>query len=297
MSQKILQETLSYLKKFYSTKLESLKITDIFTEELFTIIKLNNGSQGIAMNYNPDESTAENISSQIKEDPLLINFLFDKGEINLSSYSLMTAVISALSQKFLNNDFLNKFNLKIERGGKPLSSLTKKGDSITIIGFGGFLKPAIYDQNIENIYIADLYYSQPEQKRRFQQEISQYSEYLKDKSLSLHDGSDNKEIIKKSNIVCITGSALSNGTMDELLGYSKGSREVIIQGHSASILPIAFFDNGATLIIQTLIDIDILSLAKRFRDQKKYNEQPLMFGNFMDMILPTKVAIYKTIKF
>lgn len=297
MSLEILKKTLLYLEKFYGESLKSVKLTDIFTEELFTIVKLNNNYQGLAMNYEFESAPREDISSHIPSDPLLINYLFrEKEKINLINYSLMTAILSALSQKFLNDDFLSKFNLTIKRGGRPLSSLTEKEDTITIIGFGGFLQAAITDQNIKNIYVADLYYSQPEQRGYFEQEINKFSDHLKNKSLSLHDGSDNKEIIGKSNIVCITGSALCNGTMDELLDYSKACREIIIQGHSASILPMALFDKGATLMIQSLIDIDILSLAKRYHEQKKYNEHRVPFGNFMDIMLATKKAIYKQTK-
>ncbi|MBI2252460.1 MAG: hypothetical protein HYU63_06970 [Armatimonadetes bacterium] len=293
MSEKILKRTLNYLKEFYKEKLNSIKIIDIFIENPFTIIKLNTNLQGIAMNYQNSSVFNEGIPAILSSDPLLINYFTAKKEFNLNDYSLLTALLSALSQEFLNSKFLKKFNLNLKRGAYPLSSFAKSGDSITIIGFGGFLNSAIMDKNIKNIYVADLYCKDPSFKQHFKKELEKYNQYLKNKSLFLHDGSDNEEIIKKSEIVCITGSTLCNGTIDKLLKYSRNCREIIIQGHSATILPLAFFEEGVTFVVQTLIDIDILSLAKRFQKQRISGEQSLNFGDFLDIILPSTSGIYK----
>ena len=55
----------------------------------------------------------------------------------------------------------------------------------------------------------------------------------------------------RSEICCITGSAICNGTLDELLALAQGCREIILQGPSCSVFPIALFRRSVTVLLTT----------------------------------------------
>ena len=78
----------------------------------------------------------------------------------------------------------------------------------------------------------------------------------------LIDEAESASILENSNIVFITGSALSTGTMESLLEHSKKAREVIIQVPSASIFPIEFFKTNVTHIFTTIKTKDELELGE-----------------------------------
>jgi uncharacterized protein (DUF4213/DUF364 family) len=56
------------------------------------------------------------------------------------------------------------------------------------------------------------------------------------------------DILPKASVVIISGSALVEGGLDELLELSKNAREIILAGPTASPWPEPFFAHGVTIL-------------------------------------------------
>ncbi|MCX6745850.1 MAG: DUF364 domain-containing protein [Candidatus Parcubacteria bacterium] len=272
----ILNKTLDFIKK--QTDLQNIYIKEFFIRANFTFVKLSNGQIGTAGNYdvqgNHDRQfkydpvrEEQGIYKLIKKDPLLINYF----KVITSGFqrSLYLALISALSQPLLKKNFLLKFSFKsteIESGkswGERLLPLIDVKDTVTLIGFGGGLL-AFLQKNVKKLFISDLMFKYKEKLLKKYFEIKKLMKtYNYTGEINFSDGHKNEEIIKQSDLVFITGSALSNGTMEDLLKFSKNCSKIIIQGPSVSIFPIELFKRGAT---------DIFTNIKNERDIKFYKE-------------------------
>jgi uncharacterized protein (DUF4213/DUF364 family) len=56
------------------------------------------------------------------------------------------------------------------------------------------------------------------------------------------------EVIPECDVAIITGSAVANGTMDELLNYVRPETMTIVVGPTASFLPDAFFRRNVDIV-------------------------------------------------
>ncbi|MFZ0603302.1 MAG: DUF364 domain-containing protein, partial [Roseiarcus sp.] len=63
-----------------------------------------------------------------------------------------------------------------------------------------------------------------------------------------------------ADLVCITGSALCNGSMEQLLRAASGCGRVIVQGQSAAVHPAAFFGRGVAMVSTTLKPANLIDL-------------------------------------
>lgn len=248
---KILAQILHDLKDAYGTEFETLNIKDISLRQIYTVVELTNGFQGVALNYDNygyevdrRHYLAQHIEKELisisKGDNLLYNRLLAKDSLTtLFEQSVCVAILNALSQPFINNSFLSSHGLYVEEGVSALFSITKEGDTLCLIGFGGALPYAIQDSNIERIFVSELrYFGQG--KKEIDQELTRMGFPFKGKEFEISDGSDSLDMIKRSDILCVTGSAFCNNTMDSLLAASGNRREVILQGHSCSFTPLCY---------------------------------------------------------
>jgi len=227
------------------------------------ILRLSDGSVGACMNYHLfnsqdecDEATAM-ILRKIEDDPLLLKYLFDDPSPDLFKLGLKVCVISALSRKIILRS--------------PLFSWTREADwsfisdvrSATVIGLGGYLHGLITDSPVRQIHVSDLGYgSSFENTHRMEKQISAYRASFPEKNISISNGSDNEQRIGSSDLVTITGSALCNGSMDELLYYAGACKHVVVQGQSASVFPLELFERGVTFISTTIKPHGLMDIAR-----------------------------------
>jgi len=79
--------------------------------------------------------------------------------------------------------------------------------------------------------------------------IDKHREALKGDELPLWVSPDNvTKVMPEADIAIITGSALVEGGMDELLDLCQDAREVVLAGPTASLWPQPFFDRGVTVM-------------------------------------------------
>ncbi len=253
----ILNETLETLKN--KADLSQLGIKEIFLSSFFNAVKLSNSSVGAAMSYSRVESpadtgqTAARLLSIVKSDPLLLGLLFKSNAKNLLKESLKTAVLSAISKDLILSD--SSLRIENELDKKIFSGI----NSAAIIGFGGYMDMIVRQTKIANIHISDSSYN--ERANEMDSQIQEYRGLFPGKKITISSGYDNSQKIGAADLVSITGSALCNGTMDQLLGFSKNCKKVIVQGQSAAIHPGVLFQKGASLVATTIKPENLIEVA------------------------------------
>ena len=149
-------------------------------------------------------------------------------------------------------------------GGIRLGSISVIGTGI----YGGYMDYFIRGTGAERIHISDLgYYSRME---RIEKGLDYYRGRFPHKRITISDGTDTPERLAEADLVCITGSALCTGTMDELLEWSQNCRTIIVQGQSGAIHPEVLFERGVTMVSTTLKPDNFIDLA--VNDQKRWRE-------------------------
>ncbi len=251
------------LDKVFDTIVKARPINNIGIEDMhlcspFTTVKLTDGSIGSAGNYavqneepgyNPN-SVKLRYQSFLQYDPLLIDIL--RRDNSLAGLSLYNSVLSALSQSLLTRGTLLLYGVACRDVDNPFSILDQvilKGDVVSLIGYGGALDLLCCSTKVKRLHVYDFMFDKKIYREMALNHIQTLGGDLEKISLI---GTDAKLAALKTSDVCfITGSALCNGTMEYLLASTINCREVIIQGPSISLFPIAFFELPITYILTT----------------------------------------------
>lgn len=265
----ILDETIQILKQ--KMDFSEIRIKDMHISDFYTIIQLSNNSVGTGMNYFKFQSkeklrdTEIFLKSRIKSDPLFLKFLFSQNTKNLLKLSLKTALISALSADWILEK--NRFEITKKRDMSIFSDI----NSAVIVGFGGEMEFIIRNTGVCNIHVSDLHYDK--RRNEMDDKIKEYRKAFPNKKITISKGYDNAKRINDAELVSITGSALCNGTMEELLGYACNCKKIIVQGQSSAIYPEIFFRNGVSLVATMIKPKNFLNLAiTDFRECQKIME-------------------------
>lgn len=294
----ILHKTLEAISKYVD--FNNLIIEDFYFGKPFCVIKLNDGSVGAAMNYHEYAHDAQqNLKKTqllfkylIKSDPLLINSLF-KSPISISKpllHTLRNTLINALSSKLMDNatgDFQVYANSYDIVGLKKRLDSLNFSDQVSIVGFGGILTSILKFPNINNIYVCDLNYKENLYKEKYTETLKGFVKDYSNKKVVLSDGWDYKEQFRKSKYIFITGSALSNGSMEVLLDAAQGAEGIILQGESCFIYPEVLFND---------YNVELLMTTKKTENTLWYlDNNPTFFFNELFEGHNEEVYIYKNI--
>ncbi len=262
----ILKKTFDLLKD--KIDLNSLAITDLYLRADTTFVKLSNGNIGtsanydLQMNFNKEKADYDPLTTEIKikkiicQDPLLLNY-FKKINNNWQR-SLYLAIISALSQSFLNKKELSNLGLNMQKIMNDdswlnyLDPMIKSTDTATLIGYGGGLY-SFLRQNVSKLYISDYIFKNNKFLEKAVKELTDLKKELNfNGEVFLSCGDKNQYILSQSNVAFISGSALANKTMEDLLKYSNNCAKIIVQGPSASIYPLELFNRGVSDIFTNI---------------------------------------------
>jgi uncharacterized protein (DUF4213/DUF364 family) len=252
---RILEQILAELSELKDVSLVYLK--DFHVCSPFTVVLLSDGSVGSSGNYSVQNHATGYVSERVKGnyadllpfDPLLLRTL--RNDHTLVGRSLFTAVLSALSQNVLNQSVLSAYGLTIVPASDwhaAVKRLLRPGDIVKMIGYGGALPLFCTSSSVQKLQICDFSFGDQKYRDIAEQEIESFGFEFSNVTLC----SDVSELDPfPCDVYFVTGSALCNGTMEELLERSAGCREVIIQGPSCSVFPPEFFRRFATLVLTT----------------------------------------------
>jgi hypothetical protein len=237
----------------------------------FTVIELDDGSVGACMCYHrfPPRvlgTVEQMLSRSIAEDPLLLEALFGRnhmrswlgilqGQEHLLVSNLQATVISALTVPLLRCGGDDTFRVQDSLPWDPFAQTTRA----LVIGFGGLMDSVIRSDTTEEIHVADLAY--PSCRQEMDAILNEYRRKYPWKRITISDGSDTVGRLGTADAAAITGSALCNGTMDNLLNQAGGRCRLVVQGQSAGIHPEALFQRGVEVVITTIKPRTLVKLA------------------------------------
>ena len=161
--------------------------------------------------------------------------------------SLILSIVSALSHKVMNDEgFLRKTNFEIENlmvGAEtgletppenPLFKFVKTSDVVALVGFASWWIPYL-SQKTKEVNVTEL----------VDPEVFAVTDFCPDESnVQLFHADMNEEVLNKADVAYITGETIVNGTIEELLEFSRNARAKIIYGPTSSFYPKALFERG-----------------------------------------------------
>jgi uncharacterized protein (DUF4213/DUF364 family) len=161
--------------------------------------------------------------------------------------SIGVASMVALSQPLLTPESLRERGFEIAPEGTDFASCIKPDDVVAVVGFGGGIKRLI--GKCREIHVSDL-----RPRDQFQTMLITEREVgFVPAEVTIHPEEENGEILGRATAVSITGSALVNGTFDQLLRYSQKARLRTVYGASAGIIPDVLFERGIQMVFSSRI--------------------------------------------
>ena len=295
------QQLRGHVKEVRAKDWDDLFIDDLCLDSLFLSVRLNDGQVGIAMNYDLEghssltyqqiDDTRQHLLGLLDDDPLLWQLLSEPTESH-AQMALSQAILSALSAPILANpDALGELGLTATPGRLPLSVFSENARTATIIGFGGYLEEALKQPWLDSVNCCDFlaFHEGFQARNPYPFELKKRAE--KQKKVTYDDGSRALELIAEADIVCLSASTLSNGSLQALLPSLREDRVVLLEGPSGGVLPGPLFERGVTHLVHNPVDVDFVKLSHRFSRQNRKGLQTVTSGRFIDIILPEQQTV------
>jgi hypothetical protein len=279
----ILDETLQILQDHGA--LAGRRIRALHLTPYFTVVALDGDDVGACMSYytlSPStmETIGRRLADALAEDPLLLRWLWDgpaarcgdvpPGQERLVVTALKTAVLSALSAPILRSGGDAAFSVHRSQPFDPFATARRA----LVIGFGGYLDHLARTEHITELHVSDLLYDR--ERAKMEAAVETYRRLAPGKRITLSNGGDTRERLREADAVAITGSALANGTMEDLLQAGGPQTRVVVQGQSAAIEPSALYRRGVHLVATTLKPQKLVNLAAE--DPSGEAMRPLLEG-------------------
>jgi uncharacterized protein (DUF4213/DUF364 family) len=282
---------------FHGRRFQDLRLVDVCTGDYFTAVRLNDGSQGAAINFNnvsgPHRTSFNHrhhdylLTRLLAIDPLLSDTFLRQPDLDCLGQSVRVAILNALSCRMLTVERLRtEHRLDLRDGYLDLASFFQPSDTVAMIGCTGNYSCREVGKlsDLRTIYFSDFEYVEP-----FKAGILECirRNFVHPEKVVLSAGQDNEAICRKADVVVIIADTLCTNTLDELLIWSSYAREVLITGRSYAMDPIHLFDRGASgITTQRIIHPEYIGFV---RDKIQRGE----FG-FTDRLVPCFQRMFAT---
>jgi uncharacterized protein len=231
----VLDETLDLLKKLHGKQFSGLRIKRIIIGVFFTGVKLSDGSAGVV--YTPTAEIHRNDSHvpMAAELPaprrlkgLPVSDVLRTPGSSILERLVNLVVVNALSAPFLTP---NRYAVQYDTDVLDLASPEEMGR----IGMVGAIMPFL--KRFKEMPGIDLTV------------IEQKKENLKADEMRFYAPAEKaSDVLPACDTVIITGAAISNGTIDDLLSWTKPAARVVVTGPTASMLPDALFRRNTGIV-------------------------------------------------
>jgi uncharacterized protein len=230
----IIDETVTMIEELYGELLKEITIERLVIGVFFTGVKLSSGCGGIS--YTPtSEIHGPRGSASIFRDRKYFNFRGARvGEILRIATdtpilrTVKVTVLNALSESFLAGGRYCTIG-----GGDALDMVDLEAARRVVMV--GAIRPFL--KRLKNRPGIDICV------------IERKTESLAGDEKKLHVSPEHaREVIPECDTVIITGASIANGTIDELLSYTKPEATVIVAGPTASFLPDALFRRNVDVV-------------------------------------------------
>ncbi|MCK4397558.1 MAG: hypothetical protein KAV25_01040 [Methanophagales archaeon] len=218
-----------------------------FAPWTLSYVRYDDGAIGCGCAYNEAERWGIPEDVSFIKDLLNLNVydVLDKLESLENSVfinSLRTSITSALSYRLMNDgNELKKEGYDVEAYYAPTTALldparfVKAMDKVAIVGFPSWAIH-LYAEVANEVRITEL------------MDLKQLSvidfDTDEDSNVKIFPADKNKEVLSEADVVYITGDTVVNGTINELLEFSKKAMTRIIYGPSSAFYPKVLFERG-----------------------------------------------------
>lgn len=256
-------------------ELEEIIFTDFYSATL-----LDDGAAGWALNYaaaRPWRRREKSWLRRVRQDSLLRRTLFSTA-LPAEAAGLRAALLGALSLPVLRAPARYGFRSAADLPPALLTGARRAA----VVGFGGLMWRLFGMPGLRSLRISDLGLHP---RRREMESIAAAMRLARPAlRIELDDGSD--LALQDCDTVSITGSALCNGSLDNLLAATHAGQQVIVQGQSIAVHPQALFDRGVAAVLTTRKPPALLPLARADRSGNALRPW-FEGGNELLCLLPT----------
>jgi len=246
---KILQKTLQQLHVFY----EKYSLVPGFfakagLKQGWNVVIGTYGQCGMAMSFAGREDVFGKQQLDLNKLQTFIGENFFKvaeSYIESESWherSIGVAAVIALSQPLITPRSLLERGFEIPEVDMDFASCLRPDDVVAVVGYGGGIKRLI--GKCSELHVSDL---RPREDFQTVLVTDQRIGFVPE-GVVIHSKNENKDVLGRATAVAITGSALVNGTFDELLSYIKNARLVTLYGGSAGMIPDVLFSSGIHMV-------------------------------------------------
>ena len=218
-----------------------------FAPWTLSYVRYDDGAIGCGCAYNEAERWGIPEDVSFIKDLLNLNVydVLDKLESLENSVfinSLMTSITSALSYRLMNDgNELKKEGYDVEAYYAPTTALldparfVKMLDKVAIVGFPSWAIH-LYAEVANEVRVTEL----------MDLKLLSVIDFDADEesNVKIFPADKNKEVLSEADVVYLTGDTVVNGTINEILEFSKNARTRIIYGPSSAFYPKVLFERG-----------------------------------------------------
>ncbi|MBW2605247.1 MAG: hypothetical protein JRE28_13190 [Deltaproteobacteria bacterium] len=238
----ILNEITAYLNRHLTDRpgIEQMVINPCFSGVL-----LENGDMGISMNVRKgtgysDAALNEQLKTFIGKDGMTVAAELEVEDDPVAG-SVKLALINALSQPFMTQDYLCKMGYHAEFGGTGYPDHYIANDkTVAIVGYGGNVRGV--SKKAAKVFVTEL---EPDMFRSIV--ISATGFQRGPICADLVHALEAAPVFRKADTILLTGCTLVTGTMEEVLEQGK-EKNIIVYGCSACFYPAPLFQRGVNVI-------------------------------------------------
>jgi uncharacterized protein (DUF4213/DUF364 family) len=234
----VIAETIDIITKKSPTPLQDIYIDDLVIGIFFTGVKLSTGHGGVAftpMGEIPEAVCCPTTAARMPQagnfdgSPIseILKYTLDN---NILKSAIGVATLNALSQLFIESENGREYEIIKGKDGFDLLEIQPE-ETVTLIGaFGPYIRRLkrmgnplyLVEKNSQALRTDEMKYFKPE--------------------------SEMSSVLKKSDAIIITGTAIANHTIDPILSFITNGKRTAIIGPTASMAPDAFFKRGVNVM-------------------------------------------------
>jgi uncharacterized protein len=245
----VIAETIDIIIERSPVRLQEVRIDDLVIGIFFTGVKLSTGHAGVA--FTPIGEVPEAVccpttaarmpqagNLQGRSASEILKYSLDN---NVLKSAIGVATLNALSQLVIETEDRREYEVVKDKDGFDLLKINPD-ETVTLIGaFGPYIRRLKMMGNHFFIVEKNPQTLRPEEMKHFKPEPEISS------------------ALEISNVVILTGTAIVNHTIDNILSLMTNDKRTAIIGPTASMIPDAFFKRGVDVMAGVrILDPDLM---------------------------------------
>jgi len=240
----LIKETIAYLEDRIGQRLDTIELAEIVVGLFYTGVRLNTNHCGVAFTPRrdiPEAVCCPRSAGRMPEAGNLrgrkvVEILPYASSSNVLKSAIGVATVNALSQYLWQEQGAEDYQILSNRDALEAIELSVVSKIVLVGAFVPFIRQLktwnrdfiVLERDPQALKGEELKYFRPQTEAR--------------------------EVLSHSEVVIITGAAIVNQTIDQLLSWISPGAQVIVAGPTASMVPLAFFKRGVDCLGGIRID-------------------------------------------